>query len=116
MIDPSAPIVTLSIFRKNIRLKNNKLDYHNGRIGWDVLTQEQFEAMCLELYYEYYQSYKVRHENSVAERTKEMIAYYVGDLMEKLSLAGYLVEQKVYVVFEKEDEIFYQRLANQSPT
>lgn len=54
MIDPSAPIVVISIFRKSIKLSNNKLGYHNGRIGWDVLTQDQFEAMCLELFYEYY--------------------------------------------------------------
>ena len=112
MIDPSTLIVTISIFRKNIKLTNNKLNYHNGRIGWDVLTKEQFEAMCLELYYEYYQTNKIRPENSVAERTKEMIAYYVGDLMDKLSLAGVVVEQKVYVIFEKDDECYYQALAN----
>ena len=115
MIDPSTLIVTISIFRKNIKLTNNKLNYSNGRICWDVLTKEQFEAMCLELYYEYYQTDKVRPENSDAERTKEMIAYYVGDLMEKFSLAGVVVEQKVHVVFEKEDECYYQALANQPP-
>ncbi len=72
--------------------------------------------MCLELYYEYYQTNKIRPENSVAERTKEMIAYYVGDLMEKLSLAGVVVEQKVHVVFEKEDECYIKHSLTNHPT
>lgn len=115
MIDTNAVVVTMSVFRKNIKLTNNKLNYHNGRIGWDLLTQEQFDALCIELYHEYYHTGRVRSELSYAERTKEMVAYYVGDLMEKLSLAGYVVEQVAYVVFEKDDECYYQALANQPP-